>query len=186
MRDEPFYRTLMNYINVAGVIVGLSASGRLATSLMPTGSILQMQGVSVQGFTTTNGTKAFDNTPFTSSQGSGFGLSVDLKPINSSNQIYVQGDFYGGNDTGPQNSWGLFLAGSSSAIVAGGENSFGLAGTTGPMGFTWKATTVSAATTTYAVRLAGIGGTFTLNGTGGAGLYANSMVSSLTVWEVQS
>ena len=180
MRDEPFYRTLMNYAGVANGVAGLTSQGRSNTS----GSLVQMVSVSVKGFTTTTGTKAVDAAPFTSGHGSGFGLSVDLKPTSVNSRIYVAGSFYGSNSSNGSDAWGLFLAASTSAIIAGAVTSLALGSEIGFFGFQWQATTVSAATTTYAVRLAGAAGTFTLNGQAGAGLLADSIQSSLTVWEV--
>ena len=182
-------------LQLAGLTAGAGitvtpASGSITVALTSTaklsGDTVQWRRVQVVGFTTTNGFKANDNTPFTSSAGSNFGLSVDILPTNTANTIYAQ---FQGAGTGSLNSfvtWGLFLAASTSAVAAwtdtgAAEN---LCDTFGSM---WHATTVSTATTTYAIRIGGAGaGTFTLNGQSGAGLHADSLTSSLTVWEVQN
>lgn len=163
-----------------------------ATGGALSGAMVQQVTVSVQGFTTTNGIHAggFDNVPVRSTEGSGFGLTVNLKPTSTANNIYVMGNIYGDNDTLTSDAifWGLFLAGSTTAIVAGGAQILNAVGNLTGLGFHWKATTVSTATTSYAMRVgtAGSGATFTLNGTAGAGLFGNALVSSLTVWEVQN
>ena len=149
------------------------------------GDVVQMRRIAVTGFTTTNGTKAVDNNPIISTNGSDFGLSVDLKPTATTNNVFVWASLIGCNDTTLFNPVGLFLAGSTSAVMGSILNS-GAAANIGTGGFLYRVTTVSTATTTYALRIAGSGGTFTLNGQSGAGVFNNSATSELAVFEVQN
>ena len=217
-RDAEFAATLANYVGQKNYAAGLDSTGLVPTAQMATGAtstttflrgdrtwgtaggvysggIVQMLGISVSGFTTTTGLHAggFDNVPIKSTEGSGFGLTLNMKPTNTANTVYVKGDFYGANDSIASDAifWGLFLAGSTTAIAAGGFSGVGSADVTDmiPISFLWKATTVSTATTSYAIRLgtASAGpSSFTLNGQAGAGLFGNAVVSSLVVWEVQN
>lgn len=149
------------------------------------GDVVQVVSVAVAGFTTTNGSNPINNNPFISTQGSGFGLSVNMLPTSTLNSVYVQALLHGTNSNNNMNVMGLFLAGSSSAIYAAPINGGAVNEVSTGMLF-WKATTVSTATTTYAIRAAGSGGTFTLNGQAGAGMWADSLVSTLMVYEVQN
>lgn len=216
-RDSIFAATLANYLGLAGYAASLDTTGLMPTAQLATGAtsttvfyrgdrtfavpvgtpntklsgdVVQMVGVSVLGFTTTNGVHAggFDNVPIGSAEGSTFGLSINLKPTAIANKVYVKGDFYGASSAVTAGLfWGLFLAASSSAVIAGGSNGL-VTNDLAPMGFLWQATTVSTATTSYVVRLgtAAAAGTLTLNGQSAAGLFGNAVESSLTVWEVQN
>ena len=174
-------------ITGASGVTAAATSGTWTISLTSTAKIsgdwVQARRVAVTGFTTTNGTKAVDNNPITSSNGSGFGLTVDLLPTSTANNVYVWASLIGCNDTTLFSPVGLFLAGSSSAVMGSILNS-GAAANIGTGGFLWRATTVSTATTTYALRIAGSAGTFTLNGQSGAGVFNNSATSELLVFEV--
>lgn len=192
-RDSSFGEKLGYYLGVASYAASLDSTGKIPAAQIPTpsplsGAVVQMVSVSVKGFTTTAGIHAggFDNVPIGSAEGSTFGLSVNLKPTATANRVYVIGNIYGASDAVVAGLfWGLFLAGSSSAVIAGGSNGL-VTSDMVPMGFHWQATTVSTATTSYALRLgtAAAAGTFTLNGEAGAGRFGNVVQSSLTVWEV--
>ena len=148
------------------------------------GDLVQMVFATVTGFTTTNGTKAVDNSPITTAHGSGFGLSLDFKATSVSNRVYARVSVMGCNDSTGMNWWGLFLGGSTSAVTGGGSGFS--ASNLNWMGGDWLVTTISASTISYAVRTGGTGGTFTLNGQAAGGLFNNSVTSSLCVWEVQN
>ena len=195
-RSALFGETLTNYLGVANYAASLDSTGKVPAAQIPiasplSGAMVQMVGISVQGFTTTTGVHAggFDNVPIGSAEGSTFGLSINLKPTSASNKIYVQGMFFGSSSIAVTAGifYGLFLAASSSAVIAGGDNGL-ITNDMAPLGFLWQATTVSTATTNYAVRLGSTGaaGTFTLNGQSGAGVFGNTIQSSLTVWEVKN
>ena len=150
------------------------------------GNVVQMVSTQTVGATTTAITIPFDTTPILSSEGAGFGMNVDMKPTSTLNSVYVQADLCGApTNAGAMATCGLFLAASSSAIVAAGEECPN--DNPSHWGFTWKATTVSTATTTYALQIGASAGTFTLSGDAtGAGQWGNVMVSTLRVWEVQN
>jgi hypothetical protein len=188
MRSEPFYRTLMNYVGVALGAASLGSDGKVPASELPylSGALVQMVTTQVTGFTTTNGIIPDDNTPILAAEGGRLGLSVTMKPTSALNQVYVWGNLIGANSGSTQVLVGLFVAGSSSAVT-GCKNQAAAAGIMQPVTFLWQATTVSAASTTYALNVGGPGaGTTTLNGEGGAGKFGNSVVSALTVAEVQN
>ena len=182
--------TVKSTVIVANTPTSVSyASGVFTLTTTParylSGNMVQMVVASVTGFTTTANNIPYDNTPILSTEGVGLGLSVDMKPTSTLNSVYVRGDLFGAVPAiNNIFAFGLFLAGSSSAIMAGshdaaGENMMNL-------NFTWKATTVSTATTTYALNVGSNSGTLTLNGFGSAGLYGNRVTSLLTVFEVQN
>ena len=194
-----FGANLGHFLGQPNYTASLDSTGKVpaaqisvSTPTVLSGAVVQMVSISVKGFTTTDGVHAggFDNKPITSVEGSTFGLSLNMKPTSTANRIYVIGEFYVSNSVDEANFWGLFLAGSTSAVIAGGDNTVRIAqlDKMHPMSFHWQATTVSAATTTYAVNIgaANSGSTCTLNGEAGAARFANTVQSSLTVWEIQN
>lgn len=183
-RDRDFAATLANYVGQADFAASLNSSGKLPSTQLPSGTVVQVVYVNVTGFTTTNGTITGNNDPITDAMGSSFGLSVTMKPTLATNKVYVLSDLYGSSEGG-HFFWGLFLAASSSAVIAGGVQ-VTEANALRHASFIWQATTVSAASTTYALRIAGQAGVTTLNGQVGAGRFNNSMITSLLVCEVQN
>lgn len=159
--------------------VGLASTAKIS------GDLVQMRFATVTGFTTTAGTIPVDNTPPQSTEGQDFGLSVDILPTSTANKIVVRWSVTGTNDTSAFNGAALFIGASSSAVEAWPFTSGAAANAAVAYG-EWKATSVSAATTTYTLRLGGGAGTFTLNGQSGAGLFGNSVTSMITAYEIQN
>jgi hypothetical protein len=171
------------FVNYAAGVFTVGSSPKVS------GDIVQMISTQVSGFTTTTITANADNTPIQSTEGATFGLTVDMKPTNTLNTVYVRGDLQMAVSNGEGTVvWGLFLAASSSAIVGGSQVFPTTANTMNAVGFQWKATTVSTATTSYTLRIGHTTGgqTVTLNGTASAGLFGDAVASILTVYEVQN
>ena len=179
-----FKAALGHFMGEADYLATLTSGGLLTKSQAPSGTIVQLVSTQVTGFTTTNGIIPVDTSPPQSSEGSSFGLTVNLMPESTANTIYIRGDFHGSSGSFAQDVWALFLGGSTSAITAGTNE--GVAGQMQSFSFLWQATTVSTATTSYTVNLgSNAAATFTLNGQGGAGLFGNTVTSLLTVFEVK-
>ena len=148
------------------------------------GNLVQWRAVTVSGFTTTDGFIPLDDTPVQSSEGSGFGLSINLLPTATTSQVWVRGSIQGGHSAGARRCVALFLAGSTSAVTAF-MSAAGPIAAMQMVNFDYRVTTVSTATTTYAVRVSGMeAGTYTLNGESGAGLFGNAAESTLSVYEI--
>ena len=172
------------------VIVGtpsnaISYSSGVFTIGKGSGDIVQMTSTQVTGFTTTANNIPYDDTPVLSSEGVGLGLSVDFKPTSTLNRVYVRGDLFGqAPETNNIFAAALFLAGSTSAVAAWSHETAGA--NMSPLSFMWRATTVSTATTSYALNVGANTGTLTLNGVAAGGRYGNTVASLLTVFEVQN
>lgn len=167
------------------------------------GDMVQYLSVALTGFTSTNAlfvggggatpspvtVSITTNNPFVSTRGTSLGdsLSLNIKPISTLNTIYAQCVWSVAASV--SSVVGLFLAGSSSAIMTAGVASSTYVKTGS---FLWKASTVSTATTSYTVRFAlaspslAAACTATWNGISNQGMFANSIVSTLAVWEIQN
>lgn len=151
------------------------------------GDLVQYLTAALTGVTTTGAfaTITIGTAPFASTMGTSFGdgLLVNIKPTSTLNTVYAHLVFQAAATSTIVS--GIFLAGSTSAIaVACVASSTAVnAGS-----FFWKATTVSAATTSYNIRFAygASSGTATINGISRQGLFNNSLVSTLAVFEVQN
>lgn len=184
-------------------IVNLTAASNTITNKR-SGDMVQYLSAVLTGVTSTNAmwvngqiggtpspvTLSITNAPpFVSTRGTSFGdtLLVNIKPTSTLNSVYAQLTWM--TAASVTVVAGLFLAGSSSAIVTSAAAS---SSAVGAGSLFWKATTVSNATTSYGVRFGlssptlAAAATATWNGITNQGLFANSLVSILAVWEIQN
>jgi hypothetical protein len=177
-------------INAASqTVVDLIAASASIPTAKSSGQLVQMVSAALTGVTTSSANVTLSNNPFLSTQGTSFGdsLLVNIKPQASTNRVYARIDYNGTMQSGEESVFAaLFLAGSTSAISVyslwcqdGGVTPNNNAGS-----FLWQATTVSTATTSYAIRFASQTNNFQLNGRGSGALFNGSLTSSLTVYEV--
>jgi hypothetical protein len=165
----------------------LTATGKVTSSSMPTGSVIQVVIATTNTFASTTNTIPLDDTIPQNTEGAEF-LTCSITPKFSTSKLYIDVVFNTVcNTSSALSTIALFQDSTASALIAcWGVSSVGN-GPPPPMVMSYSMTSGTTSSTTFKVRGGqNSAGTFQVNGSSGARYLGGAMISFIKITEVAS